>query len=93
MLVPLVWVRKIQAFAYFHIFADTTILWTLGVIIGYAVKEFLDNDKKLNTGDVVPLNTSSFLSFVGLAAYMYEGIGLILPVMVSSNGTTTSGLM
>ena len=87
-LVPLVWVRKIQAFAYFHIFADTTIVWTISVIVGYAVKKYMDNGNQINSGDIVALNTTSFLSFVGLAAYMYEGIGLILPVMVSTDDCT-----
>lgn len=41
-LTPMVWVRRIQAFAYFHVFADLTVLWTVGLLVAYAAIAFRD---------------------------------------------------
>jgi proton-coupled amino acid transporter len=50
----------------------------LTVIIIFASLELSDNGF---TGPHEPINTVTFLSFIGLAAYTFEGIGIIIPVM------------
>ena len=75
---PLCWVRKIEKFAFFHIFADIAIAIGLIVIFVYAFMEYEDNGF---TGPHEKINKVTFLSFIGLAAYTYEGIGIIIPVM------------
>lgn len=82
MYVPLCLVRKIEKFAFFHIFADVAIMIGLTVIIIYASIEL---SKHGFTDDVEPINTKTFLSFIGLAAYTFEGIGIIIPVMETTS--------
>lgn len=81
--VPLCFVRKIQKFAFFHIFADAAILIGVTIIIIYASMELHKNGGFSN--DVVLINEKTFLSFVGLAAYTFEGIGIIIPVMETTS--------
>jgi amino acid permease len=61
---PLCWVRKIEKFALFHIFADLMILATVTVVAYYAFVKLNDNNGELGP-DIVPINTSNFLSFIG----------------------------
>lgn len=78
--VPLVWVRKIEKFSFFHIFADIAILIGVITIIVYATIELADNHGHF-AQDTQLINPKTFLSFIGLAAYIFEGIGIIIPVM------------
>lgn len=72
------WVRKIEKFAIFHVFADIAIAIGLITIIVFASIELSDNGF---TGPHEPINSLTFLSFIGLAAYTFEGVGIIIPVM------------
>ena len=75
--------RKIEKFAFFHIFADLAILVGVITITIYAGIELNDNGKF--SDKVKLINTKTFLSFVGLAAYSFEGIGIIIPIMETTN--------
>jgi proton-coupled amino acid transporter len=74
---PLCYVRKIEKFSYFHIFADVVIFFTVCCIIGYTISYGLEHG--IGEG-VVFINTSSFLDIIGFAVYSYEGVGIMLPV-------------
>ena len=80
--VPLCWVRKIEKFAFFHVVADISIVIGLTVITVYASIELNDNGF---SHDEEFINTKTFLSFIGLAAYTFEGIGIIIPVMETTS--------
>ena len=82
--VPLCLVRKIEKFAFFHIFADIAILIGVTTIIVYASLELRHNGGHF-AEDVEMINTKTFLSFIGLAAYTFEGIGIIIPVMETTS--------
>lgn len=74
---PLCYVRKIEKFSSFHIFADVVIAITVVVIIGYASDSLAVNGPG---NDIVFINTSTFLDMIGFAVYSYEGVGIMLPV-------------
>lgn len=80
--VPLCWVRKIEKFAYFHIFADLAIAIGLIVIIVYGTKNMVNNGF---SKDIEAINSKTFLTVIGLAAYTFEGVGLIIPVMETTS--------
>lgn len=77
--VPLVYVRKIEKFSIFHIFADFTIFATVVILIVYA-GIFIGDERREGT-DFKAINTSTFASFIGMAVYSFEGIGIVIPVM------------
>ena len=79
-LVPLVWVRKIQKFAMFHVFGDLTIAVTIVIIVVFA-SLYLESDERPKHPEFVPLNENTFLSILGMSIYAYEGIGIVIPVM------------
>ena len=79
--VPLTLVRKIEKFAFFHIFADVAIMIGVTVILVFT---FIELDKN-GTEETELINKKTFLSFVGLAAYTFEGIGIIIPVMETTS--------
>ena len=72
------WVRKVEKFAFFHIFADIAIAIGLTVLTVYGVKEVVKNG--IST-DTEVLNHKTYLTAIGLAAYTFEGIGIIIPIM------------
>jgi amino acid permease len=63
---PLCWVRKIEKFAIFHLFADAMILTTIIVVVIYTTLQFKEQDWELGEG-LQPINLSNFLSFIGKA--------------------------
>eukprot|EP00344_Euplotes_crassus_P010756 CAMPEP_0197003506 /NCGR_PEP_ID=MMETSP1380-20130617/7746_1 /TAXON_ID=5936 /ORGANISM="Euplotes crassus, Strain CT5" /LENGTH=371 /DNA_ID=CAMNT_0042422027 /DNA_START=16 /DNA_END=1128 /DNA_ORIENTATION=+ len=79
---PLCWVRKIEKFAFFHIFADIAIAIGLIVIMIYGTKNAVNNGF---ASDVELINNKTFLTAIGLAAYTFEGVGLIVPVMETTS--------
>jgi solute carrier family 36 (proton-coupled amino acid transporter) len=80
--VPLWLIRKIEKFAFFHIFADIGIIIGVITITIYAIVHVSDEGFSEHTEMI---NNKLFLSFVGLAAYTFEGIGIIIPVMETTS--------
>ena len=60
--------------------ADIAILISLTIIIVYAFDELKSNDWQFKLEGKTPLNTKSFLSFIGMSVYFFEGIGMIIPI-------------
>jgi len=75
--VPLCLVRRIEKFAWTHLVADVLIILTLLVIFVYALLKL--SDKGWGSG-IDLINTNTWLTMIGSAAYSYEGIGIILPL-------------
>jgi proton-coupled amino acid transporter len=64
--------------------ADIAIFIGVTTVVVYASKELYNNDNKFSD-DVQLFNSKTALSFVGLATYTFEGIGVILPVMETTS--------
>ena len=82
--IPLVYVRKIEKFAFFHIFADIAIMIGVLTISIYAGLELKENGNTFSE-QTEPINTKTFMSFIGLASYTFEGIGIIIPIMETTS--------
>jgi proton-coupled amino acid transporter len=78
LLAPLVWVRKISKFSNFHIFADLAIVLTILVVIGFGCLEIRENGVKWD--EIRWINQDTWLSFLGIAIFTFEGVGIIIPV-------------
>ena len=80
---PLTWVRRIQYFAKFHVFADISVMLALIVIVVYGVFTVRSNHSFSN--DVQPINTNHFMVFIGTCVFAFEGVGIIIPVKDTCN--------
>lgn len=78
--VPLVMVRKLEAFAKFHVFSDVMIAVALVAIITYASIHVKDQGGFTNQG-FVAFNTALWPDAIGFSIYSFEGIGVILPIL------------
>jgi len=74
-------VRKIQIFSKMHVFADCTIMSTLTIIIIYGII-YLSDDHKTDKAlpPVYMINPVTWSDAIGFSVYLFEGIGLVLPV-------------
>jgi solute carrier family 36 (proton-coupled amino acid transporter) len=75
---PLSYVRQVQKFAIFYIFADCLILVTVVTIIAYSSKHVVDDG--WGAGDEI-LNTGAWLSMIGSSITAFEGIGIVIPLL------------
>jgi solute carrier family 36 (proton-coupled amino acid transporter) len=73
-----------EKFAFLHLFADIAIMIGVITIIIYASIHLGDEPSQF-ANDIEMINPKTFLSFIGLAAYTFEGIGIIIPVMETTN--------
>lgn len=74
---PLTWVRKIKYFAITNLFADALILFGLLWIMSYSLEHMETSDVP---ADWQNFNSDHFGLFLGTAVYVFEGIGLVLPI-------------
>lgn len=77
-LAPLCWVRKISTFSDYHILADISILLVLVIVVSFGILAAFNDG--IHASEVKIVNTHSFLSFFGTAVYIFEGIGVVLPL-------------
>ncbi|CDW89459.1 UNKNOWN [Stylonychia lemnae] len=75
---PLSYVRQVQKFAIFYIFADVLILVTVVTIIAYSSQSVVDHG--WGEGDEL-LNKGAFLSMIGSSITAFEGIGIVIPLL------------
>jgi proton-coupled amino acid transporter len=75
---PLTWVRRIQKFAKFHIFCDFVVLLAFIIIIFYAFANIAENEGI--SDDSQQINSDSFIVFLGTSIFVFEGVGIILPI-------------
>ncbi|KAJ2712743.1 hypothetical protein H4R19_002598 [Coemansia spiralis] len=77
--VPLSFVRKIKKFASLSMVGNLFILVGLGYLFGYDLWLII----KRGPAEVVQFNPSKFPLLVGTAAFSYEGISLVIPIVES----------
>ena len=76
--VPLVFVRKIEKFAPFHLFSDLMIFLTIITICIFAAKN-VSRDGGYETAGIQFI-TPIWPNAIGFSVYAFEGIGVILPI-------------
>jgi len=80
-LTPLWWVRKIEYFAQFHIFADFIMITVLLTILSYGFN-FAAEEGSFSQ-EITVFNQDKFLVFFGTSIFLFEGVGVILPIRES----------
>ena len=73
-------VRKIEKFAFTHLFADVLIVVTLTVIVVLGCIKWKDDGDQISNPGIHFINPTSWYDAIGFSVYSYEGIGVILPV-------------
>lgn len=76
---PLTFVRRIEKFAFTHMFADFLVLLTAIVIIVFASIHI--SEKKVWGEGVQMINESTWLTMIGSSIYAFEGIGVVIPIL------------
>ncbi|KAJ2744704.1 hypothetical protein GGI20_002759 [Coemansia sp. BCRC 34301] len=93
--IPLAFVRKIKKFASLSLFGNIFILVGLGYLFVYDLWSIATH----GPSEVVQFNPSKFPLLVGTAAFSYEGISLVIPIVESMerkdkfNGVLTASLV
>ncbi|KAJ1825620.1 hypothetical protein LPJ56_002585 [Coemansia sp. RSA 2599] len=93
--VPLAFVRRIKRFASLSVIGNFFILTGLAYLVGYDIWSIAHR----GPADVVQFNPSKFPLLVGTAAFSYEGISLVIPIVESMerkdkfNGVLTASLV
>ncbi|CAI2366461.1 unnamed protein product [Moneuplotes crassus] len=75
---PLCWVRKIQTLERYHFLGDLTVFSAGIILISEAIS--FRNDQGSFAEDIEPFNSDKYLVFLGTAIFIFEGVGIILPV-------------
>mmetsp|Transcript_12476 Transcript_12476/g.20971 ORF Transcript_12476/g.20971 Transcript_12476/m.20971 type:complete len:108 (+) Transcript_12476:1128-1451(+) len=74
----LAWVRNIAKFSFTFLFANILILVSATIISIYAISDIME--KGLHP-DIRFINTKGIWTMLGFSFYVYEGIGILMPVM------------
>ncbi|CAI2363909.1 unnamed protein product [Moneuplotes crassus] len=75
---PLCWVRKIQTLGKYHILGDLTVLLAAGMLVAEAVLFYVHRGSFAD--DIESYNSDKYLVFLGTAIFIFEGVGVVIPV-------------
>jgi proton-coupled amino acid transporter len=81
--IGLSWIRKLQIFAKTHVFADMMVMATLGTVVVYGANNMVEESGKAaakNEHDVYLINPTTWTDAIGFSVFLFEGVGVILPV-------------
>ena len=78
----LAWVRNIAVFSFTFLIANILLLAATIIICSYSIKNLVDNG--IHTS-AVAFNSGGVWTMVGFAVYVFEGIGILMPVMQASD--------
>lgn len=84
-LVPLSWVRKLRSFALTNSLANAFICCGLLGILTYCIVQWLRTSGGSLLYAVPAFNGPDFPVFLGTAVYAFEGIGMVVPIVVRSS--------
>ena len=77
-LVPVVWVRDISKFTFTFLAGNLLIVTTVVIVMVVMVMKYAEK----GVGDgLQTINQESIWTMVGFSVYVYEGIGVIMPIM------------
>jgi len=65
-------------FSFTFLFANSLMLATVLIICGYSIVKIIDEGL---ADTIVPINYKGMWSMVGFSIYVFEGIGILMPVM------------
>lgn len=72
-------VRNIAKFSFIFAFANFLIVMTMVIVCFYSLKNIGEAGVKYD--ELQPINISGFASTTGFVIYLYEGIGVLMPIM------------
>ena len=78
-LTPISWERNIAKFAFTFMIGTILLLWAV-IVVTFTCFGILYEKKELGEG-IVPINTSGYLTTLGMTIYSFEGIGVVMPIM------------
>lgn len=81
---PLTWVRKIKYFAMTNLLADVLVLFGLLYILSYSAEHMAEAKEPAEWHN---FNAQNYGLFLGTAVYVFEGIGLVLPIYNSMDAS------
>jgi amino acid permease len=81
---PLSWIRQIERFQDFYVFAVFSILGMIILVVVFESMLLSEHDNEAGPGWTA-FNEDKYFIMICLAFYMFEGIGSVLPVMEASD--------
>lgn len=74
LLILLSWIRQLKYLAPFSMLANVCLLYGVLVVVVRSSQHLVETHEQ---PDVVPINISTFLVFLGIAIFAFEGVGLV----------------
>ena len=77
-LIPIAWVRNISKFSFTFLIGNLCIISTVIIVSLYLSQDLYHNGLGPN---LQPINHDGYWSMVGFSCFVYEGIGIVMPIM------------